>query len=146
MLIPKRLKERAADDSIQMGCVIRCFITQTKPPKEKRFIVLGKDTDNNYIGIVLINSNLNFKVMNNQELWNLQYPIKGKDNDYLEWDSFVDCSQLIKLEYEYVKNKIIEKPNAVLGNVKKTDLDIIITLIKSSSNISPVELKNIGLL
>lgn len=72
--------------------------------------------------------------------------IQEKDgNDYLDWDSFVDCSKLIKLEYEYVKNAIVAKPGCVLGTVKEADLEIIYTLVKSSPNISPIELKSIGI-
>jgi hypothetical protein len=138
-------KEKIADSSMHIGSVIRCYTTQTTPPKEKRFIILGRDSTNNYIGTIFINSNVNWNVINSQELLELQYPVKKDGNDYLDWDSFVDCSKLIKLEYEYVKNAIVAKPGCVLGTVKQADLEIIYTLVKSSTNISPIELKNIGI-
>ena len=142
---PQGSKEKLADDLMQIGSVVRCYVTQTNPPKEKRFIILGRDSAKQYIGAIFINTNVNFKVINSQELLELQYPVKKDGNDYLNWDSFVDCSKLIKLEFEHVKTAIVAKPDCVLGMVKKEDLEIIYTLVKSSPNISQAELKSIGL-
>jgi hypothetical protein len=122
------------------------FCNTNQAAKEKRFIVLGRDSFNNYIGTLFINTNVNFNIINSQELLELQYPVKKEGNEYLKWDSFVDCSKIVKLEYAYVKNKIVENPGCVLGKVKEADLEIIYTLVKSSPNISPMELKSIGLM
>lgn len=141
----QEFKEKLADESMHIGSVIRCFVTQTNPPKIKRFIILGRDSSNNYIGTIFINTDVNWNVINSQEILELQYPVKHSENEYLDNDSFIDCSKLIKMEYEYVKNAIVEKPGCVLGKVKDDDLEIIYTLVKSSPNISPIELQSIGL-
>jgi uncharacterized protein YfkK (UPF0435 family) len=143
----REIKEKLADNSIVNGSVIRCYSNATNPPKEKRFVILGRDLTGNFVGTVFINSTVNFKVINSQELLELQYFVKkDNDNKYLDWDSFIDCSKLIKFEYEYVKSSIVDRPACILGSVKDEDLEIIYKLVKSSPNNSPIELKNMGLL
>lgn len=144
-LIPQDVKGILADSTIVVGNVIRCYTNHTNPPKEKRFIILGRDKTGNYIGTVFINSNINFNVINSQELLDLQYPIRKEKNEYLKWDSFIDCSKLVKFDYEYVRTKVVQKPECVLGTVQANDLEIIYQLVKKSPNISAIELQNIGL-
>lgn len=141
----ENIKGKLAGSNIVPGNVIRCFTTDTNPPKEKRFVVLGVDVTGALIGTVFINSDVNFNVINSQELLELQYPIKKAGNEYLAWDSFVDCSKLVRFEYEYVKSKIVEKPKCVLGTVKSDDLKIIYELVQKSPVISKAELKKFGL-
>ena len=52
-------KDNYANNSIIKGAVLKFYVTKTKPPKEKRFVVLGEDNDDNYLGVVFINSEIN---------------------------------------------------------------------------------------
>ncbi|MDR0618697.1 MAG: hypothetical protein LBG17_02235 [Bacteroidales bacterium] len=142
---PKEIKESNAVNAIKKGTVIKCFMKNTIPEKEKRFIVLGKDCNNNYIGVVFINSKLNFNINYNEELRALQFFIKKYDNDYLDKDSYVDCSQLIELDYISVKAIITENPARILGKVKRVDIDHVCDLVRSSPKIEPIKLEMFGL-
>lgn len=143
---PNDIKNNSVVNLLIPGSVIKLLAKETKPkPKKKRFIIIGKDINNNFIGVVYINSDINFNVINNQELVRLQHKIEKSDNDFLDWESSVDCSKIVVLNYELVKNEILEDISNVLGNVKTIDLEKIIELVKSSTNISPKELKSVGL-
>jgi hypothetical protein len=143
---PDKLKENAVKNSIKAGSVLKLYSKDTKPkPKEKRFIVIGKDIHNNLIGVVYINSNINFNVINSQTLINLQYDIEKKDNDFLDWDSTIDCSKIVTLPYKNVKAEIVSDTSRILGELKNSDLVDIIQLIRTSPNVSPIELRRIGL-
>lgn len=143
---PNDVKENSIINLLIPGSVIKLLAKETKPkPKKKRFIVIGKDNNNNFIGVVYINSEINFNVINNPELLRLQHKIEKSDNDFLDWESSVDCSKIVILSYELVKKEMLEDISNILGNVKTIDLEKIVELVKSSTNISPKELKSVGL-
>ncbi len=91
---PKGMKQEVANFNLEVGNVIKCFTLHTNPPKEKRFVILGTNDKGDYVGSVFINSNINFNIINSQELLELQYPVKCQANSYLDYDSFIDCSEL----------------------------------------------------
>lgn len=143
---PKHLQENTVTNILKPGAVIKLFTKETKPkPKFKRFVVIGKDANDNLIGVVFINSNINFNVINNPELERLQHKIEKSDNTFIEWESSVDCSKIVLIPYNTVKTELLKDLSNVLGNVKTDDLQKIVTLVKSSSNVSQKELKTIGL-
>ncbi len=143
--LPVEIKTVLAESSIKQGTVVRCFVKNTNPPKEKIFVILGLDNAGHFIGAVFINTNVNFYIINNQELLDLQYPIKCCEHNFLKYDSFIDCSKLMKFEFQYIKEKLIENPGCMLGTLKKDTIDVIIELVKKSPNITPIDLNNIGI-
>lgn len=138
---PEGIKQDFADFNLEVGCVIKCFTYHTVPPKEKRFVILGINADGNYVGSVFINTNVNFNVINSQELLELQYPVKNQPNDYLDHDSFIDCSELFEFSRQDLFNLLIAEPEKALGKVSQEDLKILFNLVKSSPIIEPKMLK-----
>lgn len=138
---PDKLKKNFAEQNITVGTVIKCFVRNTNPPKEKRFVVLGIDTNGNLIGVVYINSDINWKVIRTEELAQLQHFVTKENNDYLDWDSYIDCSDLFELSYEEVNTSIQNKPQNVLGTVDANDLKTIKEHVKKSPKIKPKLLK-----
>ena len=104
---PNGMKQEIANFNLEIGSVIKCFTSYTRPPKEKRFVILGINEEGNYVGSVFINTNVNFNIINSQELLELQYPVKNQANDYLDHDSFIDCSELFEFEREHLFNLLI---------------------------------------
>jgi uncharacterized protein YifN (PemK superfamily) len=130
---------------LQVGKVLRCFIDFTTPPKEKRFIILGINEAQELLGVVFINSHINFNVMNTPTLTSLQYELKSSDNLFLTHDSFVNCAEIQKISQEKVKEFIQNDMQNILGEVKQQDLINIITLVQNAPTITPKTLKMFGL-
>ncbi len=140
-LLPEEFKKKFAAQNITVGTVIKCFVKNTNPPKEKRFVVLGIDSEGNLIGVVFINSDINWNVIRTQELAQLQHYVTKDENEYLDWDSYIDCSDLFELPYNDVYTSIQNKPQSVLGTVSSDDLKTIKEHIKKSPKIKPKLLK-----
>jgi hypothetical protein len=138
---PDDLKKNFAKQNITIGTVIKCFVKNTNPPKEKRFVVLGIDANGDLIGVVFINSVINWKVIKTDELAQLQHYVTKEDNEYLDRNSYIDCSELFELPYNDVYTSIQSKPQNVLGSVIGDDLKTIKENVKKSPKIKPKLLK-----
>ena len=117
------------------------FCKEHHPPKEKRIVVLGIDTNGDLIGVVFINSDINWKIIRTEELAQLQHFVTKEENEYLEWDSYIDCSDLFELPYTKVSTSIQNNPQNVLGTVDANDLKTIKEHVKTSPKIKPKLLK-----
>ena len=143
---PDDLQNTRFNDKIEVGSVLKYFVEDTTPPKYKRMIVIGITDDKVTIATVYINSELNTNVFKNKRMQALQVPIKKEDRDYLEHDSYVDCSflhvkQIEKLTEEF-KNHKLES----LGKTSKEDLDLIKGTLISAETISIKQKKQYGLI
>lgn len=143
-LLPDSFKTANAENNIHIGSVIRCHASFTKPPKQKRFIIIGFDSSDSFIGVVLINSSINVNALN-QELKEFQYLIRCVKNGYLDHDSYVDCSRLYSFKRETILNELKQNPGQHLGSVYSDDLTRIVDMVKVSPVIAPIDLKKFNL-
>jgi hypothetical protein len=130
---------------ITRGSVLKCFTDQTNPPKYKRFIVLGQSADSSFWGVVLINTNVNFNVINSQELLDAQHLLLKADNTFLEHNSYADCSTIFRLPTGNVNAQVGDEPHRVLGEVAEQDLQTVIAMLKACPNVIPKTLLQLGL-
>jgi len=133
----KNLRENYIKSRLKSGVVLRCLIRNINPPKEKRFVIIGESITGDKIGVVFINSNINWKVIKTIELAQLQLYVKAEDNNYLTRDSYIDCSRIREISKQYIIDQIIDKIQNVLGEVKTEDYSQIISFLKKSRLISP---------
>lgn len=134
-----------AQKTVKVGDVFRIKMNQQNgiTPKKgddsrkKFFVVLGFDSDGNIYGGVIINSNINQNVPQAVRDWHM--PIKCSKYDFLEYDSFVDCSKL--------KSASIDKFHTwkYLGIIESEDVELIIGTIKESPNETLEHLASFGL-
>ena len=79
----------------------------------KMLVILGVDVDGNYIGSVVINSEIKSRNIESQ------YPINHNSYGFLKHHSFVNCDNLLSLKVDRVnKYKII-------GKIEMSDLEFI---------------------
>ncbi len=142
---PKELKEEFSNRNLKAGCVIKCFVNDTNPPKEKRFIVMGVSYDKIALGTVYINTHINPNVFPTEELKQLHIPLESDNRDYLDHDSFVDCSKLYEKKLSEIKLIIEADVDSYLGELSPEDYKIIRDKIKISKNISVHVKKKFGL-
>ena len=102
---------------------------------------------NNYnIAGVIINTEINSNIFKTDDLRKLHLPILQQEHPFLKYDSFVDCSQLIKWKIEYIIEVISKKPEIVVGNVTDDLLKKIHLTITFADTITNKEKKNFGFL
>ncbi|HEY8930453.1 MAG TPA: hypothetical protein VIM55_14730 [Mucilaginibacter sp.] len=142
---PEDKRRRFAADNLAIGTVIKAFVSDTTPPKEKRLIIMGTSYDKVCVATVYINSELNAKIFPTKELRDLNYFIESVDREYIDHDSYIDCSNLHILKREVLQNIIVSNTNRVLGTISEDDYKILRDLIKSAKTIKPSLKKTYGL-
>ncbi len=65
---PEEYKKRFAEKNLKVGSVIRALVTDTNPPKTKRFILIGISADKLAVGTLYLNTEINPNVFSTQEL------------------------------------------------------------------------------
>jgi hypothetical protein len=142
---PDNFKDDFANRSIKVGAVIRKFVTNTTPPKEKRFIVVGLSDDSIALAVVYINTEINPFIANRPDLNRLQLELKQKNRSILNYDSFVDCTKIFEFKFEDVQKHLAENPQELLGEIDGFEHLSIIERIRLSKQISKAQLRKFGL-
>jgi hypothetical protein len=119
----KEKKSLLLPKGLVIGTVIRAFVKFTKPPKIKRFVVIGFHDNKVNLAALLINSEVNEIINYNKELKSHHLPLIANDCEYLDKDSFIDCTEIQYLELDALNNKIREKPEIIIGEMNKSDMD-----------------------
>jgi hypothetical protein len=86
----------------QLKGVIFYHQTNTYPPKEKFCIIVGCIHDK--VAVVYINSIINQNVNYNSNLQSLHLPILKNDYQWLNYDSFIDCSKIYEKDISEILN------------------------------------------
>jgi hypothetical protein len=142
-LIPT-LQDDFADSSLVTGSVIKMHVNHTNPPKTKILIIVGKN-DTDLLAAVIVNSNINFKAIRNQVVIDMQYPIQRINNSFLNYDSFVDCTDYFSYSLQAIREKFKSKSCYFMGQIATNDLQEILSLLSKSSIITPIKLRQIGM-
>jgi hypothetical protein len=125
-------KKLLLPEGLKIGTVIKAMVYSTTPPKEKRFIIVGFNEDSISLASVLINSNINLRVNYCEELVSQHISLLAENRSYLTHDSHVDCSGYHPMDISELNEKIDSNPTIIIGEVDKTDLDLIMyTLVNS---------------
>jgi hypothetical protein len=138
-------KEEFAKRNLKIGSVIRVFVDDTNPPKEKRLVLVGISYDQIFYASIFLNSEVNANIFSTTALKNLNIALKAEDRTYLDHDSFADCSQIQKRKVDWLLKIISNDPSKVLGELSKEDLKLLQDKIKLALTISPAIKKTFGL-
>ncbi|TDQ11733.1 hypothetical protein [Pedobacter metabolipauper] len=144
-LIPEEFKNGFAERNVEIGSVIKVFVTDTTPPKEKRLILVGASYDHLHFASVFINSEINPNIFHTQELVDLNYEMLAVKCEFLDDDSFANCSAIKSRTTAWLHQMVMENPSRVLGVVSKEDMTEIKKRIKSARTITPATKKTFGL-
>lgn len=137
-------KNDHANRGTQVGAVLRLFVEDTNPPKVKFFIVIGMTDDRVSLASLYINSEVNMIKNYSQELIDLHLPLLTNDCDFLDHDSFVDCSQLQERNREHIYQNILNSPGAFVGTLKPEQLVTIKNRVISAKTIKGKIKKKFG--
>ncbi|MDP4274853.1 MAG: hypothetical protein Q8907_11305 [Bacteroidota bacterium] len=122
------------DRKINIGTVVSIDIAGIDHPKWN--IILDLTDDKCLIASVFINSEINFKYINSHELRDLQYLIRKSDYDFLDHDSFIDCSKVFTEPYSKFKEALIRNAVRKKGELPASEVNKIYDLVRKSKNIT----------
>jgi len=142
---PQEYKDSFAIRNVKERAVIRAFVPNTNPPKEKRFILVAVKYDKLVFATVFINTEINANIFKDADTRQLHLPFDTADREYLDHPSFVDCSQLILRDKAWLEKILGEDNSRLIGEVSEDDFTLIKKTIKSAKTISVSNKKNFGL-
>ncbi|UPK71169.1 hypothetical protein [Chitinophaga filiformis] len=136
-------RKELADLNLKPGAILKfdCLIAK----KEKRFVFAGIKYDGLSIGLVHINSEINERIFHSPKLKDEHYKILCADYTSLEWDSFVNCSQLIIRPKQDIYNILLKDPGCHLEHLSQEHFDEIKIKLCKSRVLSPSQKKEYGL-
>lgn len=141
---PDEFREQFGERHLKPGAVFKLHIKTTTPPKPKRIVILAINEELALVGYLFINSEMNLNVFHNRYLQSLQLPLTADECEYLEWDSFLDCSHIYEKNVEELKDIFHANIGAYLGEISEADMRKICQLIESAKTIPPKIKKRYG--
>ncbi|WP_149526702.1 hypothetical protein [Sphingobacterium hotanense] len=116
-LFPKNFKEDHFK-RIDLGAAILVEIPNFNINHKKFAIYFANDNiiEGN-CGLVIINSEINENVNRNKFLRSQHIPIDVERHQFLEYDSFIDCTQIHNKVIQEIVDFLVRDPKRLLGNV-----------------------------
>ena len=105
---PPKFRKEFSSRNVKIGAVIKTHVTDTTPPKEKRFVIIAFDAAKILAATLYINSEINPKKFPSKELQELHLLLEEKTYKFIEYDSYLDCSYLHEKELTELK-RILEE-------------------------------------
>lgn len=139
-LFPESLRRRFAEENIEVGKALLIKIEHFKINYPKYIILVAQDITEQLVAYVIINTEINKNVFPTPYLRSLHVRINQEKHDFLDYDSFVNCSELRTFNRQELIGFLMEKPERALGKVDGKILKKIISTLSSAKTI-PLYLK-----
>lgn len=143
---PDDLRRERSEEQLKIGAVLRFHNEETTPePKIKIIVIVGFDAGEICVAYVFVNT----KKAPNPALQALQHLLSGdRYSDFLEYDSYVDCS---KIRYQkYAKSALLailqNDVSVYCGSLMEEDLQQVLAKIQQAATIPPAVKQRFGLL
>ena len=133
-----------ATPSIEIGVVVKIYLDTVTPHKEKRVLIVGESPDKKQVAYVYINSRINKKIHQKLLLQSLHKKLNPKGREYLDWTSYVDCTQINVIEKSKIRLAVAKSPSRVIGWMSNLDYEVIKNYILSAPTIKGKHKKKFG--
>ncbi len=141
---PDAYRDDFLKNKIKAGTVIRLFDTTTIPPKKKFFIISAVCQEGISVATVFINTEINPNMFPTASLRALHFELHKISNDFLTYDSFVDCSKLTDRNFDWLHGQITNDPSIVVGEVNETVIGTMHAIITYAPTISIKQKRKYG--
>jgi len=128
---------------IQPGAVF--FIRDHVAQKEKFIVILGIDACRVSVGTLFINSEVNSNVIRSPEQRKLQYTLTASKYNFLNYDSKINASVIIKRDLDLMIKILIARNGILQGMIEISDFDYIRSIMAESKLFSKAEKQEFGL-
>lgn len=145
-IFPAGLKEDFRKRNIIAGSVFKIYATNTNPPKYKIIVLVAVNDEVALVGYIFVNSDPSWHCVDTDELRNLQLFLSHDTRNYLDHDSYLDCSDLMSLPLSDLDNAFAADGSILLGSLSADDLEKVIKKVTGAKTISKKQKKLFGLL
>lgn len=136
---PNELKSKSIRDRLKPGAVIKHeAVMDDGAVHEKRFVVVSV-TEKTVTCV--INTKLSNYILARPYLKECQVPVAGADREFLDHDSYIDCSNFRIYSTAEVVEQLLENPGWIYGYIDEELRAEIISKLHLSDAIAPVDLK-----
>lgn len=142
--LPEKLRKDYFKRKFKKGAVLKQFTKLTTKPKLKRFVIWGTDKEGGLTGISFLNTDIHPGSFYSQKLRDAQLFLKSEGRKYLKRNSYLDCSSIYEMDFEELKEKMIENPAIFLGNMSNEDFSRARKKIIAAKTIEPRLKKRYG--
>ena len=104
----------------------------------KFFVVIGQNEEE-VIGAFFINSNIRNFLLTKPKLLALQLGLGSDNYPFLNYNSFLDCSQIIRVAKAVLDSDIAAGIASFRGKLHPEDLDSVLSLVRDSDVFSDSE-------
>lgn len=134
----RELREASARRQLVPGAVIKLKVEMDDGKvQEKRFLVVGADTD---MVAVVINSQIGPFIRNRPNMLKCQVQIDAKTHSFMNHDSHIDCSRLRIYPMAEVIKQLVQNPAWALGSISESIRVQVVAAVKASNIIAPADL------
>ncbi|MBQ8222621.1 MAG: hypothetical protein IJZ87_04645 [Bacteroidales bacterium] len=133
MQLPIKLLEQ----ELKRGAILHSNIFESID-HGKFFAIIGED-DNNVVGAFFVNSKINDFISTKPKLLELQYKLHCTIYKFLNYDSYLCCSDLIKIDKTSLAQSISKGKSTIKGNLIEEDLKNILNNVNKSKIFSEQE-------
>lgn len=134
---PDSFKRESAIRNVAPGMVIKLRVLMDDGVEhEKRFLILHVDENTT---TCVINSEINPFILNNDHLLKCQVKLDIENHSFMNWDSHIDCTKVKNYSTQMVVDTLINKPEWVLGQITSSLRDEVISALKHSRQIAPID-------
>lgn len=137
-------RKQIISDQIQPGAVF--FLFEENAKKEKFVVVLGVDSDCIIVGTLYINSEINPNVIRTPAQRELQFKLKCAEYTFLNHDSVVNASFILKKKFSELVNSICERDGRHVGQISERDFGNLRSIMSISREISRADKQNFGII
>lgn len=104
----------------------------------KFFVVIGENADE-IVGSFFINSNIRNFLMTKPKLLALQVGLGYEEYPFLTHNSFLDCSQIIRISKRDLSSDLASGIASYRGKLRTEDMNTVLDLVRNSEVFSPAE-------
>lgn len=126
MDIPESLLLKSIDRGVILHSTMFDYIDHGK-----LFVIIGI-TDEEVAGFFFVNSRINKSIESKKEQFAMQYPMRKCDYSFLNYDSFLSATKILKLPRERIVDSISKGITRIIGNMKKEHLDELLERARES--------------
>ena len=144
-LFPPEWRAERASQQVQPGAVLRTLVTDTTPPKIKRWIVVAATSDTLLLGLVYINSEINPNIFPERDR-HLHVRMDPDERGLVAKTCYADCSALHSMPLEKAQALLTVDAGCLLGHLAGHELGHLQQTVAGSRRMSVVEKRRFGLI
>ena len=133
-LFPEHERQKYIGSHLEPGQVLFLFCKFTNPQKEKYLVVVctGKRPF-----LLIINSRIHPFIAKRPDLLKCQVKLSASDYDFLDHDSFVDCSKVIDhFRDSEIREQLLADIGRVKGELNAYTISDVVRAVQSAKTIS----------